>query len=79
MHKGAVKELLYGGLKELTNNSRYYYHSSVSRQYNSFTDEGKIALYEFTLEMAAFMRDAEDQELDQRAKDIVLKELKREN
>lgn len=76
MEKQAIKELMYGGIKEIMNNSRYYYRSSTGRQFSSFTENGKTAVQEFVTEIAAYITDAENAELDQRAKDMVLKELK---
>lgn len=76
MDKQAIKELMYGGIKELMNNSRYYYRSSTGRQFSSFTEPGKIAVQEFVHEIAAYITDAENVELDQRAREMVLKELK---
>ncbi len=76
MEKQAIKELMYGGIKEIMNNSRYYYRSSSGRQFSSFTEHGKVAVEDFVTEMAAYITDAENAELDQRARDLVLKELK---
>lgn len=79
MEKQAIKELMYGGLKEIMNNSRYYYHSSVGKEYCRFSDAGKEVLQEFVADMASYIKEAEEKELDQRAKDLVMKELKQEN
>ena len=79
MEKQAIKELMYGGLKEIMNNSRYYYRSSISKEYSSFTDAGKEVLQEFVADLAGYITAAEEKELDQRAKDMIMKELKQEN
>jgi len=76
MEKQAIKELMYGGLKEIMNNSKYYYKSSVGKNYSSFTTAGADVVKEFVTDLAGYITEAENQELDQRAKDIVLKELK---
>ena len=76
MEKQAIKELMYGGVKEIMSNSRYYYRSSTGRQFSWFTEPGKIAVQEFVAEIAAYITDAENEDLDKRAKDMVLKELK---
>ena len=76
MEKAAIKSLMYGGINELMNNSRYYYTSSVGRNYCHWTDEGKVALNQFMQDMTHYIREAEDAELDRRAKEQVLKELK---
>jgi hypothetical protein len=76
MEKQAIKELMYGGLKEIMTNNRYYYRSSVGKEYSSFTESGKLVVQEFVTDLAGYITAAENAELDQRAKDMVLKELK---
>jgi hypothetical protein len=76
MHKNAVKDIVFGGLQELSRNSRFYYYSGVGSGYCHWTEEGKEAVLEFMKEMTPIMRAAEEQDLDHRAKEMVLKELK---
>ena len=76
MDKQAIKELMYGGLKEIMNNSRYYYKSSVGKNYSSFTTVGREVVNEFVTDLAGYITEAEEAELDTRAKDMVLKTLK---
>ena len=76
MEKQAIKELMYGGVNELMQNRRYYYHSSVGMNYSHWTTEGKTAMEEFMKEMTQYIYDAEQKSLDERAKELVLKELK---
>ncbi len=76
MQKTAIKDLLYGGISELMKNKNYYYNSSVGKAYSHFTDEGKIALSEFVLEISQFMTEADKAELDRRAKEMVMDTLK---
>ena len=78
MEKQAIKELMYGGLKEIMNNNRYYYKSSVGKNYSSFTESGKQVVEEFVMDLAGYIIEAENAELDQRAKDMVIKGLKGE-
>lgn len=78
MEKQAIKELMYGGLKEIMSNSRYYYKSSIGKEYSSFTSTGKEVVQEFITELAGHIVEAENAELDQRAKDMVMRELKGE-
>ncbi len=79
MEKQAIKELMYGGIKEIMSNNRYYYRSMTGRQFSSFTENGQVAVHEFITEIAAYIIDAENEELDKRAKDMVLKTLKSKN
>jgi hypothetical protein len=76
MEKSAIKDIIYGGIEEIVQNRRYYYSSSVGRDYSHFTDEGKEAIVEFMGLMAFQVRRAEEQDLDQRAKKQVLDGLK---
>jgi hypothetical protein len=78
MEKSAIKDLIYGGIEEIVQNRRYYYSSSVGRDYSHFTDEGKEAVMEFMALMAFQVRKAEDQDLDRRAKEQVLAQLKKD-
>jgi len=76
VQKTAIKDLLYGGISELMKNKSYYYRSTVGKAYSHFTDEGKAALNEFVLEISQFMTEADEAELDRRAKEIVMNTLK---
>jgi len=78
MDKQAIKEVMYGGVKELMNNRHYFYRSGVSKEFSHFTTEGAEAVQSFVTDMARYIYEAEDQELDRRAKDMVMKELKGE-
>ena len=76
MEKQAVKDLMYGSLNELMQNRQYYYYSSVGAEYCHWTDEGKVVLNQFMLEVIKLIYVADKNELDRRAKELVLKELK---
>jgi hypothetical protein len=76
MEKQAIKELIYGGINEMMQNSKYYYHSSVGRSYSNWTPTGEAAMKEFMAEMTKFIYDAEQASLDNRSKDMLLKALK---
>jgi hypothetical protein len=76
MQKSAIKDLMYGGLEEIINNRNHYYNSSVGGNYSHFTDSGEEAVMEFIKLMAYKIHEAEQADLDRRAKEAVLKELK---
>ena len=76
MQKSAIKDLVYGGLEEIINNPRHYYKSSVGSNYCHLTDSGKEAIVEFIDLIAFKITQAEEEDLDRRAKEQVLKELK---
>ena len=76
MEKQAIKELMYGGVNELMQNRRYFYRSTNGKNYSYWTTEGKTAMDEFLMEITQYIYDAEQKSLDERAKELVLKELK---
>lgn len=76
MEKQAIKEIMYGSINELMHNKKFYYRSSVGRQYSHWTDEGKQALMDHVEMITAYIYDAEENDLDNRSKDILLKTLK---
>ena len=76
MEKPVIKSLIYGGINELMQNEKYYRYSKIGREYCRWTEEGKRALEEFMSDMTFHVYEAEQESLDQRSKDIMLKELK---
>jgi hypothetical protein len=78
LEKNAVKELLYGGLMEMLKNRDYYYNSSIGSNYNHFTENGKEAIEAYLKVMADLMLKAEEESLNKRAKELVVKGLKGE-
>lgn len=79
MDKQAVKDLMFGGLNELMNNRRYYYHSSVGGTYSHWTEEGKEALMEYMNVMGWKLKEAEEADLNRRSKEMVVNALKGKN
>jgi hypothetical protein len=76
MNKGALKDFLYGGLLEIMNNRQYYYKSSSGQDYSHFTEEGEQALVEYMNLVSWKMIETENDELNARSKEIILKTLK---
>jgi hypothetical protein len=79
MDREAVKDLTYGGVMEILHNRKFYYHSAIGAQYSHLTGDGEKALMEYMKLMSHKMLEAEEAELDQRAKQMVLKTLKGES
>ena len=79
MDRGAIKDFIYGGVMEIMNNRQYYYKSSVGQGYSYFTEEGEKALIEYMNLVSWKMIEAENNELNARSKEIVMKTLKGEN
>jgi len=76
MEKNGIKDLLYGGLSELMQNRKYYYHSSVSPEYSNWTAEGAASLSEYIRTMSNYIYVAEQESLDKRAKELTISLLK---
>lgn len=77
MEKQAIKDLMYGGISELMQRRDYYYHSDINPLYSHWTDQGAEVLKNYVNDISRYIWDAEQEALDQRAKDIVLNELKK--
>lgn len=78
MDDQALKDFIYGGTRELIKNRKYYYHSSISTEYCRWTDEGAKALADFMNLVSRQMIANEEEALNKRAKELVLKGLKGE-
>jgi hypothetical protein len=78
MEQQALKETLYAGIHALALNRQYYLHSGVGSDYSHWTDEGKLAVVEYTKVMVEMMLAEEERLLNNRAKDLVIKGLKGE-
>lgn len=76
LRRSAMKDVLYGGIISLMDNTEYYYRSSVGPAYNHWTESGLEALQSYLDMMSPKIAEVEANELDRRAKDLVLKELK---
>jgi hypothetical protein len=76
MNRDAIKDLMYGGVMELMKNRTYYYYSTVGPEYCHWTEEGEMALAQYMTLVGRQMLEAEEIELNQRAKNIVLNTLK---
>lgn len=71
-----MKDVLYGGITALMDRREHFYKSSVGPEYGHWTENGKEALHAFLEVMSVQIHTTEENELDRRAKDLVLKELK---
>ena len=79
MNKSAVKDLMFGGVAELMRNHHYYYFSNVGQNYSYWTEAGQQALQEYMTIMAYKFHEAEQDDLNKRAKEMVIKGLKGES
>lgn len=78
LEKSVIKDTMYGGIYELMQNSKYFYRSSVGVNYCHWTEPGVQALSEYLKLMTPMIMEYETQNLDKRAKELVLKGLKGE-
>lgn len=76
MDHNALRTVFYAGIKDLLDNSRYFYHSTVGTQYCHLTEEGEKAILDYIKIMSPLIHEAEQKAFDQRAKDIVMQTLK---
>jgi hypothetical protein len=79
MTPDTVKAMLYGGLKELANNHKYFRKSDIGRQheYSKWTENGEHEVKEFVKLMTTQMLIAEDTAIEDKAKDMVMENLKK--
>lgn len=76
MSEEDIKTILYGSIRELTQNRKYFYDSSYRPHW---TEEGKKVVGEMLDMYAEKINIAIKQADEQRAKDIVFNTLKQEN
>jgi hypothetical protein len=75
MEKLALKDTLYAGIYALAENRRYYYHNAMGADYSHWTNEGTLAVSEYTKIMVELMLVEEESLLNKRAKDLVINGL----
>ena len=76
MDKQALKNILYGSLREIAQDNRYYHHSPFGGKYSHWTEEGEKVAMEVVSAWVEKMLATEAQILDKRAKELVINELK---
>ena len=70
------KDMLYGALLELSQNSKVWQESTVSPEYSRLTDEGKDAIIHVVEEMFRGLQTIHKQEIKEEAKKQTLESLK---
>jgi hypothetical protein len=75
MNKLPFEKQIYAGLMEILRDD-YFYYQGYAKEYNHFTEEGNAAVIEYITMMAPHMLKREEDALDYRAKQMVIKELK---
>lgn len=77
MNHELIGGAVYASLLATLGNSKFYYHSNAGSTYSHLTDAGRVAILELIELYACPMLAAENEMLDERAKHLVMKELKR--
>jgi hypothetical protein len=78
MDKDAVKDIIFGGLVEIVKSKRYYRYSTVGPEYSYLTEDGEKMIVEYINLMSYKIHQAEEEELNKRAKELTMKALKGE-
>lgn len=74
-NKQAIKDMLYGTINEITSNRTFYYRG-VSDSFNHITEEGQAQLIIALDRIIPLIKQAEDEEVQERARDITFDLLK---
>ena len=77
MSHDVFKRQICSGLLEILKDDNLYYESVMGHKYSKFRDKGERALIDYFTMMAPIILDKERQELDKRAKALVVEELKK--
>lgn len=70
------KDMLYGALLELSQNSKVWHESSVSPEYSKLTDDGREAIIHVVEEMFRGLQTIHRQEVKEEAKRQTFETLK---
>lgn len=73
------KDKVYGALKEFTRNPKLWRSSDVGREYCYLTEDGREAIADIMQDMLRTIDVLERHALEQRAKEVVWRELKGKN
>lgn len=78
MDKQALKNILYGSIVELTSDRKYFHKSNINPKYCYWTDDGEKIVMEILRDWVIKVVEEEQQSLDRRAKELVVKGLRGE-
>jgi hypothetical protein len=70
------KDLIYGGLLELSRNKLVWHESSVSPEYSHLTEDGKVAIMHIVENMFRGLQVIHEQEVKEEAKRQTMEALK---
>jgi len=75
MNKAVIKDLIYGGIRELQQNSNFYYSSVVGVEYSHWTESGMLALHALVQNLSVEIDRCERQIKQKNSEEYLLKEL----
>lgn len=78
MKSNYLPELLYGTIVQMMKEPKFYY-TGYNSDYSKWTDEGQQALNKFLHDVRPLIENQYREELDRRAKELVLEQLKKSN
>jgi hypothetical protein len=70
------KDLIYGGLLELSRNKLVWHESTVSPEYSHLTEDGKVAIIHIVENMFRGLQIIHEQEVKEEAKQQTLEALR---
>ena len=73
----AVKDMIYGAIKELAKNSKYYY-KGYSDEFSNITPEGEAHIMAMLTKFIPLIEKAESKKIVDRAKEIIYGQLRDE-
>lgn len=78
MKEPVLKDMLYGSIKELLNNEKFFYRSSIGGRYSHLSKEGEEAFAQMFTTFLPLIVDAENEALVEKGKKMILSGLKGE-
>ncbi len=79
MDKQMIKDMLYGTIREMQDDSRYYYRSSVGVEYSHWRDEGEQQLAQMIKVISARVDQIERDRIKAASQQLLLDELKKDH
>lgn len=70
-----VEKVINATLKMIVQDSHYFYSSSIDSKYSNLTPSGEEYLIKIFNEFLPLLQEVEREELDQRAREVVLNDL----
>ena len=79
MDKQMIKDMLYGTIREMQDDSRYYYRSSVGVEYSHWREEGEQQLSQMIKVISARVDQIERDRIKAASQQLLLDELKKDH